>query len=449
METPWLERLRSRLWEEREALGRHEARLIALGRHLWALGRDLLAGELSLRAMSLVYTTLLSVVPFLALGFSVLKALGVHNSLEPLLLELLRPLGAQAAALSANVIGFVERIQVGVLGSLGVALLFYTAISLIQKVEASFNQIWRIPRPRPLAQRVGEYFGVLMVGPVVVFAALGLTASLLNSAVMLTIASFEPLGFLIFLLTRLIPYALIIGLFTFLYAYMPNARVSLRAAGWGGLCAGLLWQSSSLLFASFVAGATNYNAIYSGFAILIFLLIWLYLGWLILLIGCQIAFYVQHPAHLRGGEALPAGSRRRELLGLALMHEVTRRFLAGAPALAAEDHARALGAAPGDLAPVVDTLLRAGLLAEAAGSRPGLILARDPAGLSLADLWLALRGESVPPNGREDRAARQLLARAESAFVEAARGQTLRDWLQTADRAGAYDPATPAAESPR
>src|SRR3546814_5180450 len=119
------------------------------------------------------------------------------------------------------------------------------------------------------------------------FAAVGITASIFNSTVVTERSNYEPLGFLLSLASRLVPYLLIIGVFTFLYSFVPNTRVNPRAALIGGVFAGALWQTGSLAFASLVAGATNYNAIYSSFAIVIFLLIWIYVGWMILLIGCQ------------------------------------------------------------------------------------------------------------------------------------------------------------------
>ena len=135
-----LDRVKNQLFDPQT--GRPLPPLVARGgRLLWVLVRDLLEGQLTMRAMSLVYTTLLSLVPMLALAFSVLKALGVHNQLEPLLAEALAPLGPRSVDITGSVIGFVENIQVGVLGSLGVALLFYTAISMIQKIENSFNFI--------------------------------------------------------------------------------------------------------------------------------------------------------------------------------------------------------------------------------------------------------------------------------------------------------------------
>lgn len=432
MPSPLLSRLRTHLWEERAVQTRSEAWVIRVGRHGFALARDLFDGQLSMRAMSLVYTTLLSLVPLLALGFSVLKALGVHNSLEPVLRQFLAPLGPQGTELATNIIGFVEKIQVGVLGSVGVALLFYTAISLIQKVESSFNFIWRVERVRPFAQRVGEYLSVLMVGPVVVFLALGMTASVLNSGLVMQIQEIQPFGFLLYGLTRLIPYAMIVGMFSFLYAFVPNTRVGIRAAAIGGLTAGVLWQTASFAFASFVSGATNYNAIYSSFAIIIFLLIWLYVGWLILLIGCQLAFYVQHPAHMKPDRhvPLPAG-RQSEYLALMIMGMAGQRFIEGQPALAQEEFARDLGAAPEHVARAVETLITRGFLTEAGQTRTQLVPARDLESFTLGELWRAVRaGASEPrPHAPLGHQVLQLLDEGERRFVEQSGSITLRDWL--------------------
>jgi membrane protein len=428
----WLMRLRKRLWEDRDVVSRSETWLIRIGRHVFALGRDLLQGELSMRAMSLVYTTLLSLVPLLALGFSVLKALGVHNMLEPMLLEFLRPLGPQATEVTANLIGFVEKIQVGVLGSLGIALLFYTAVSLIRKVEASFNFIWRIERTRPFAQRVGEYLGVLMVGPVIVFSAIGVTTSIFNSSVVGQIGEIEVLGFAVYLAKRLVPYALIVGMFTFLYAFMPNTRVRLSAAAVGGLTAGVLWQTASLVFASFVAGASNYNAIYSGFAIFLFLLIWLYLGWLILLVGCQLSFYVQQPEHLKEVRTAPVMSGRQgEYLALLIMQLAGRRYIAGEPGLTQDEFARQLRAQPEHVARAVETLLQCRFLTEAGRARTELIPARDLDSVTLGELWRTVRSGTIDLRPRDEagRGVLRMIEEAEGRFCDTAGSITLRRWL--------------------
>lgn len=436
------QRLHRRLWHQppRNAA---EAVLLAIARHIVVLGRDFAEGQISLRAMSLVYTTLLSLVPMLALAFSLFKALGVHNALEPTLLRFLEPLGPRGEELAANVIGFVENIQVGVLGSLGIGLLLYAAISLIQKVESSFNWIWRIDRQRSFGARFGEYLSVLIVGPFAVFLSLGITASALNSSLVQQLSQFEPLGTMIETTAKLIPYLLIIGVFSFLYAFIPNTRVQARAALGGGLLAGVLWQSASLGFAAFVAHATNYNAIYSGFAIIIFLLIWLYVGWLILLFGCQLAFYLQQPEFVTGERESPLLSARdAERLGLALFAEVGRRYVSQQPAACRDDLARLLPARPEHIDRVIDILIRRQILVETNQRPPRLVPLRDLDQLTLGDIWRALRqgmARETPPEQRAGSWSQALAAveAAESGFDAQAGAISARDWLRDQDRESA------------
>ena len=139
----WLAKLRETLWGEHEALTRFQHELRLAGRYLYTLSRDLLDGQISMRAMSLVYTTLLSLVPLLALAFSLLKGVGAHNNLQPVLQEFLAPLGPQGADLARNIVAFVENIKVGVLGAFGVVLLIYTVLSMIQKIEDGYRRARR------------------------------------------------------------------------------------------------------------------------------------------------------------------------------------------------------------------------------------------------------------------------------------------------------------------
>ena len=270
----------------------------------WAVLRDFAEGQISLRAMSLVYTTLLSMVPLLAISFSVLKGFNQQYEIESFLLELLAPLGNTGIDIASRISGFVENIKAGVLGSIGLGLLVYTVISLMQKIERVFNFIWHVPRQRPFAQRFSGYLSVIMIGPVLVFSSLGITASLTSTSVVVALTSIEPFGTLIRFAGTLLPYLLVVGAFTFIYLIMPNTRVRVSAAFVGAAVAGLLWNTAGWAFASFVVSSTQYTAIYSAFAALIIFMIWLYVSWLILLIGANIAFYYQHPEYLmpqRGG----------------------------------------------------------------------------------------------------------------------------------------------------
>jgi membrane protein len=166
-------------------------------RFVYALARDLAEGQLTLRAMSLVYTTLLSLVPLLAFSFSVLKGFGVHRQVEPLLYEFLQPLGEKGAEITEQIIGFVDNVRGDVLGGIGLALLIYTVISMIQKVEDTFNYIWQVQKSRSLARRFSDYLSVILVGPVLMVTAMGLLATISSSAAMQAIAEVEPFGSLL------------------------------------------------------------------------------------------------------------------------------------------------------------------------------------------------------------------------------------------------------------
>jgi len=289
------------------------------------VGRDLMDGMITLRAMSLVYTTLLSMVPLLAVSISVLKGFGVHDQLEPTLASILAPLGEQSAEISAHIVVFVDNMQIGVLGALGLGLLIYTAISLIQKIEAAFNYTWRLQNSRSLMQRFSDYLSVIMVGPVLLFSAVGITASLGSNQIVELLNTLPYMNDLLRLMGKLLPFLLVIAAFTFVYMLVPNTRVKFRSAFYGAVIAGVLWQVSGILFTSFVGGSTSYTAIYSGFAIVLVFMIWLYLSWVILLIGASISFYHQNPDQLKREQIdFHMSGRMRDQLALQAMVNIAR-----------------------------------------------------------------------------------------------------------------------------
>lgn len=365
--------------------------LYTAGRTAYAIVRDVIAGNLTLHAMSLVYTTLLSIVPLLALSFSVLKALGVHERMEPFLFQFFQPMGPQGMELAEQILGFVDNMKVGVLGSVGLALLVYTVVSLVQKVERSFNMIWRAPEMRSIAQRFSNYLSVIMIGPLLMVSAIGVSATIFSSGFVQSVMEIEPFGSLIIQASRLMPFFLVCGAFTFVYVFMPNTRVQLKYALIGGVVAGIAWQAGSLLFASFVAGSTKYAAIYSSFAIGIILLIWIYLNWMILLLGASIGFYLQNPGSVAKRQDVQFSPELQEKVALVLMWQVCKPFSEGKPAPQQEQMEQKLRVPGSVTRRVSDKLIRAGLLALAGenGDRlmPGQALDR----MTVDDVLSAVR----------------------------------------------------------
>lgn len=315
-----------------------------VAKFIYVMVRDIADGQLNLRAMSLVYTTLLSLVPLLAISFSVLKGFGVHNQIEPFLMNMLAPLGDSGVEIATRIIGFVDNIKVGVLGAVGLGLLVYTVVSLMQKIESAFNFTWRVSTVRPMGQRFSGYLSVLMVGPLLAFSSLGLTATMTASPILQSIAEIQPLGWLIELVGKLVPYVLVVAAFTFTYVFMPNTRVRVISALVGALVSGALWMSMGWAFTTFVVASTSYTAIYSAFATLILFLMWLYMSWLVLLIGASVAFYHQHPECLmpvRSGD-IQLSPRMREKLALMSVVMIGRRYYDEAPGWNGQDLARVL-----------------------------------------------------------------------------------------------------------
>jgi membrane protein len=400
-------------------------------RYPFALVRDLVNGELNLRAMGLVYTTLLSLVPLAAFGFAILKGLGVHRDLEPLIYEFLRPIGERATELTAQFMTFVDNVRGDVLGSVGLAFLLYTVISTIQKLEEAFNFAWHVERPRSIMRRVSEYLSLMVVGPVFIVIVFSLFGAVGSHASMRWLTEHEPFGTIVRSFGVIGPFLFVTGVFTFLYNFVPNTRVRLKPAFIGGLVAGLLWAASGALFARIVAASTQMVAIYAGFAIFLAALIWIYLSWLILLIGAQLSFYVQNPRYLRVGQGhVRLTSALRERLAFTVMLLIARKFVAGESPWELRALAEDLEVPGSALASVTRSLERAGLLTLT--EEEEVIPARDLEGIQLTDVLNAVRDERQYESwllwrARTEPVADEVANSVEAGMRERIAGMTLRE----------------------
>jgi membrane protein len=365
-------------------------------RYPYALVRDIIKGDLTLRGMSLVYTTLLSIVPLIALSFSVLKGLGFHRELEPVLYAFLEPLGDKAYDLTAQIMEFVDNVRGGVLGSIGLIFLLYNVISMVQKVEESFNFVWRVEQPRSIGRRFSEYLSVMIVGPTVVVGALGLIATVQSSTLMQKLAQYEPFGTMLVTLGKLTPYLLVIGVFSFLYGFIPNTRVQARAALTGGIVAGLAWTASGMVLASVFSVGGGTMVIYAGFAFVIIGLIWLHVSWLVLLLGAQLAFYVQNPQYLRPGRGeIQLNASLRERVALSIMYLIVHDYRTTQHRWTINNLAEHLQLPGAALGPIVTALERKGLLTVT--DEDTWLPARDPSVIELIDVLDAVRKDEAGP----------------------------------------------------
>ncbi len=370
-------------------LGRAGAWLQLVARYVYAITRDLATGDLNLRAVGLVFTSLLSTVPLCAFSFSVLKGLGFHHNLAPLFNEFFRPLGDHSDELTRRMLTFVDHMKGGVVGTVGLAFLLWTAVSVVQKVEDACNHIWHVARARSLGRRFGEYVGILVIGPIVVAVTLGLTSALGSSTFIEALVSYSFLNWVPHLTSQLAPVLAGTLGFGFLYAFIPNTRVSATAALGAAFAASIVWVAASFGFGLVVGYSQQMVAVYAGFSIVLVALLWLWLNWLILLTGALLAFYLQHPEYLRSGQRdVVATARLREQLALATMAAITSAFRSGRK-VTLSSLAQALDVPSIALQPILEALESAGLLDTT--TKDVLVLGRDPETVRLDEIVLAIR----------------------------------------------------------
>lgn len=447
----WLETLEDRLFVKSRPMGPPWGALLRFLRYPAALIRDWMRGEISVRAMSLAYTTLLSLVPLLVFSFSILKGLGARGDLRFLLNEFFRPVGGATEQLTESVMQFVTNMRGGLLGSIGLAFLVYTVIATIEKVEGSFNYLWQVERARSFARRFTEYLSVMILGPILLAVALGLLTTAENSLFAQWLGSSPWLAWTMTAAAGVLPYLIVTIVFTFMYCFIPNTKVQFRAALIGGVSAGILWALVGQLFTAFIVYSSQMVAIYTGFAIVLTTLIWVYMSWVILLMGAQLAFYLQFPQYLRYGHAaIELSAKDREQVGLSIMYLVGRDFQKAqtgywtAAGLAAE-----LDVPGGAIAPVLRRLENAGLLV--ATEKEGFVPGHSPHSVRLCDILQALL---TLHNGRLKLAIRSIgpaiavMRDIDDAMMQRLGERTLQDMLgdeRTTSEAGLETISSPAA----
>jgi len=421
-------------WIDRHLFGEYSegatpgALALRLLRYPYAIVRDLSRGHINLHAMGLVYATLLSVVPLIAFAFAVLKAFGAHRELEPLILEFFKPVGTGAEGITHQVMQFADSVSTGLLGSVGLALLLWTLLGTITKVEDSFNFVWRVEHARSFARRVTEYIALLIVGPIVVVSFIGLSHRALASTA--GFGRYMPFWdrvqeFAI----DVSPYLMVAAIFTALYMWVPNTRVKWRPALIGGVVAGILWAATGKLFTAMVVYSTRLTVVYAGFALIVAGLLWTYFGWLILLIGAQLSFYVQNRPYLRLGlTELRLSAVQREQLTLKVMYLIGRSYNDGKKRWSVDDLAHEIGMPGIAISRVVNALESAGLLTLTEDEK--LLPARDLGQISVQEIIDIARNEKagqVAPRPLKLAPIEALSARMEEAWRESCGDMSLRD----------------------
>lgn len=353
--------------------------------------RDFTSNQCMLRASALTYYTMLSLVPLLALTFALLKAFGVQNLLQPLIIEKLNVGDGQIAQ---AILSYINNTQVARLGTFGLVFLFVAVVSLLTNVEKAFNHIWGVKEVRPPLRRFADYLSVVLVGPVLIISAISMTSTLTSHNMVQKLMGMQLVGSMILLLFKIAPFVFMWLAFTGLYVFMSNIKVEWRAAFVGGVVGGTLWQLAQVGYVHFQVGVGRYNAIYGTMAALPIFMVWLYLSWLIVLFGLGVCYAKQNlrtsGRDLRGSEVSHSCF---EQVALAILTTLADRFIKGEPALSNEQLARLLYIPPRLCRNIVELLQQIGFVSEQCGrgGRSYYQLGRSAEDLTLTEIIKSMR----------------------------------------------------------
>ncbi|WP_150698148.1 YihY family inner membrane protein [Pandoraea terrae] len=277
-------------------------------------------------AGSLTFTSVLSTVPLFAVAFALFTAFPIFNAfrdaLQGFLLEHLMP-----ESVNSQIFRYLNQFASKAKGmtAFGLVGLLLTSIATLMTIESAFNVIWRVPRARPLPQRVLVYWGLLTLGPLLFGVSLTISSYIFSQSI--SLVSTLPASMAGVL--SLIPLVLTILAFTLLYMYMPNCKVDWHDALAGGVAAALAFELAKRGFGLYIRHFPTYTAVYGTFAALPIFLLWIYLSWLVTLLGATVASIL--PSLRQGHFQYPRFPGSDLLDGLALLHLLNRDRERGAP----------------------------------------------------------------------------------------------------------------------
>jgi membrane protein len=391
---------------------------LGLARFVIAVGRRFVADRCLLHASALAYTSLLSLVPLLALMFAVLKGLGVQRGLEPLLLSRL----GLAPDVVDQIVGFIDRINVGTLGTLGAAALILTVLSVLGAVEASLNQIWRVAHNRSWLRKTTDYLGVVLLTPFLLLAGVAITSSAEEQAILRWALDSEYVGEALVRVMRLAPIAINALALGIVYAVMPNRRPHFVPILGGAVVAGVVWQVVQVAYVNLQIGVARYSAIYGALSQLPVTLVWLYVSWVVVLIGAEIGATLELGAATDG-----EGGISRRAVALHVLVRLAERFAEPGGGLAVRALAADLALSPALTAEICRTLAGGGYLVAVEASEPSYALGREPQSIELAAVDALVGGDPLPP--RADQRVRAALADLRDRETSAWEGRRLSDLL--------------------
>ena len=320
-----------------------------------------------LRASALTLYSILSIVPVIAMLFGIAKGFGFETMLQKRLLEQAPDQDAMVLQLISFAQNLLESTKGGVVAGIGIVVLFWTIINVIGNIEESFNYIWKIGAGRSISRKFSDYLSLMLLAPVLLIASGSITV-FLDTKITWLISVIELPEFGIWLVVKALsfsPLVLMIALFTFTLIFMPNHKINVRAGIIAGIVTGILYHLSQSAYLSLQIGVSSYNAIYGSFAALPLFVVWLQIGWMIVLFGCEIAFFLQNYEIYRNNNRFSDLSfSLKKVIALQITHLIINNFIQLNKPLTADEIATKLVIPIAIIQPVLSNLMASHLIIE-------------------------------------------------------------------------------------
>ncbi|RJP85292.1 MAG: YihY/virulence factor BrkB family protein [Desulfobacteraceae bacterium] len=318
-----------------------------------------------LRASALSYSTLLAIVPLLAIVVSMLKGLGFHARLEQVLID---SLNAEHEDLISRVIGYISNTDFKALGAFGTAVLIYASVMMISNVERAFNELWGVPRHRTVSRKISNYISFLFLGPFLMVLSTAIIASLSANTVISALTEYTLFEQFSALFSMMATYAVLWIVFTATYILLPNTRVKFLPALIAGVICGSLWKIVFVMYTNFNINLAHYNTIYGTFAALPVFIMWLYANWMIVLMGAQLSCAIQNiRSYQQEMHVSEAGSDLKEEMALHIMLHICSRFHYGLPGAGIDQLSETLAVPARLVREITQQLCEQGMLQEIPG----------------------------------------------------------------------------------
>lgn len=320
-----------------------------------------------LRASALTLYSILSIVPVIAMLFGIAKGFGFETMLEQRLLEQAPDQDAMVLQLISFAQNLLESTKGGVVAGIGIVVLFWTIISVIGNIEESFNYIWKISTGRSISRKFSDYLSLMLLAPVLLIASGSITV-FLDTKInwLITVIELPEFGtWLVIKALSLSPLALMIGLFTFTFIFMPNHKINYRAGIIAGIFTGIMYHLLQGAYLSLQIGVSKYNAIYGSFAALPLFVVWLQTGWMIVLFGCEMAFFLQNYETYRNNNRFSDLSfSLKKVIALQITHLIIKNFTQLNDPLTADEIATKLVIPIAIIQPVLSKLIVSHIIVE-------------------------------------------------------------------------------------